>query len=114
MPLNTPLKTIAIAALSTLAAGSAASAASFNDHAALGYKPSELQTTSGLNSLYRRIENKAASACNTNNARALYAKQLAAKCEATLVEDWVETIGDARLHQTHAQSKSVRSFASLN
>jgi UrcA family protein len=114
MPLKTPLKILAIVAFSAFSFASAANAVSFNDHTAFGYRASELQTAAGVQNLYRRIETKAESACNSNDVRALYARQLAAQCESALVEDWVENIGDARLRQTHAQAKSARSFASLN
>ncbi len=114
MPRTPPLKTLAIATLSTLTAAGAANAASASDHVSFGYKASELQTTSGVQNLYRRIENKAENACDVRNARALYAKLATARCETDLVEELVATIGDARLRQTHAQAKSARSFASLN
>ena len=114
MPSTHTLKTLAIAALSALAATGAANAAAASNHVDFGYKSSELQTATGVETLYRRIENKAENACHSKDARALYAKLLAAQCESALVEDWVENIGDARLRQTHAQAKSTRNFASLN
>jgi UrcA family protein len=112
-PFNTPLKTLAIAAISALTAVSAANATSLNDHVAFGYKASELQSSASVQNLYRRIETKAKNACGSKNARALYAKQLSAQCQSALVEDWVANIGDARLQQTHAQARGVRSFASV-
>ncbi|GJL90698.1 UrcA family protein [Hyphococcus sp.] len=114
MPRTKPLNIVAITALSTFAAVGAANASSINNHAAFGYKASELQTTASVQSLYRRIESKAGSACGVKNARALYAKKISAQCESDLVEDWVQNIGDARLRQTHAQAKSARNFAAMN
>lgn len=113
MPLNTPLKTIAIAALSALAATSVATAAPLDDHVGLAYKTSDLRSANAIQSLYKRIESKAGSACNVNDARALYAKKAAAECQADLIEDWVAGIGDSRLQQEHAQAKGARSYASL-
>ena len=98
---HTFFKTIAIAAVSSIAAIGAAQA---GDHAEFAYKESDLQSTANIQNLYKRIENRAESFCGVDNARAIYAKQSAASCEARLVEDWVAGINDSRLNRLHAQS----------
>lgn len=102
MPRNpNPIKLVAIAAISSVAAIGAAQA---GDHVDFSYKQSDLQSTASVHELYKRLENRAESACGVADARALYAKQTAAQCEADLIEDWVAGINDPRLSRMHAQN----------
>jgi UrcA family protein len=101
MPRNSKsLKTVAIAAIASVAVIGAAQA---QEHSDFSYKESELQSAASVRGLYKRIANRAESACGVNDTRALYAKKVAAQCEAGLVEDWIAGIDDPRLNRMHAQ-----------
>ncbi|WP_428407189.1 UrcA family protein [Hyphococcus sp.] len=101
MPLNAkPLKIFAVAAVSSLAALSAAQAES---DVSFSYKSSELESTAGVSSLHDRMQSRAKSVCAAD-PRALYARKTVSSCKSQLVEDWVEEIDDTRLDRHHAQS----------
>lgn len=101
MPLNT--KALKISALSAFSALVAVTAAQAGDNVSFSYKTSELESTTGVSSLYQRIENRAENLCAAD-ARALYAKKTAETCTENLVDDWVTGISDSRLNRLHAQN----------
>lgn len=104
------LKIFAVAAMSGIAAMGAAHA---GDDVNFSYKQSELQSTAAIQNLYKRINKQAQSACNGDDARALYERRLAAECEADLVEDWIAGINDTRLNHMHAQHGGRQQVASV-
>ena len=101
MPLNAKsFKIFAIAAVSGLAAVTAAKA---GDDVTFAYRSSELQSTASVSSLYNRLEARVENVCAAN-ARAIYAKKAAQSCEDSLVNEWIDEIGDSRLNRHHAQN----------
>ena len=85
----TPLAAAAAVALASNAAIAA-------DHT-FSYKAHELQTESGIVDLYNRIENRAKRACTSIGVRPLYVREAQDDCTSQLIDEYVASIGDARL-----------------
>lgn len=98
------MRTFAIfAAASVLFASSPA----FADEVTFAYSPSELASKASVESLYKRIENRADSACGVNLRASLQRVASAKECAAALVDEFVENIGDSALIAEHEKNHNL-------
>lgn len=82
----------------------------FNANAAdfrFSYSAHELETVSGRNAMFARLDARAGRYCGADVARGLFEIKAAAGCKSAVVSDVVSQIGDPRLEAYLKSSKQV-------
>lgn len=97
------LKFVPAALASVLLLAAPAEASPVRSHYAAG----ELASSSGLESLYARLNQRVDAVCATNGVRGLWLRRAKTRCTEALLADFVEKIGDSGLHALHAQASDA-------
>ena len=99
------LSSVAIAAMSVAAAGSANAAVLTDKVVSVKFNLSDLSTTEGTKVVYNLLSDKAEAFCLEDKNTLNYLGETVAECKSDLLEQFIDNLGKKELTALHVKSK---------